>query len=293
MTWCDAFIPLAGVVVFGVGAFAVAVVECWGDKDELRDYLRPPDPVSSRKPLWKPLLGGLCAGVLAGGAVAEFTTSGFGKGAEEHPVLASFVTGALLAVITVLVIEALVSSFSTRSWHSSLAATSHSAVTLGRRGVKDLEPYLAAGAVQRLVPRRGDEANERSEEAYEEARRLWVDLGNDVSRASLTAFAAAQPELGELMNELLAAASRLQRALQSYSSDKESESERGKHTTRTLEQRWGAYLRSLIKVDDKARKDVKGYSSPIDDRRREWMRKEIARTPASEKKSTTEATSPG
>ena len=222
---CVAIIAISSVTAFGLVFLAVAFVDSRADRaGDLVKYLRRKEAQKRsywREKLWKPVAGGLCAALLVGGAAAEFTISDVRTFGEKRPVLFSTLVGAALAVITVLVIEALVRSVASKSWQGSLRNAWTSAVRGGRRGAEELGQYLDQRAIATLAPK-----NARSREAQREAHELWADLGGRVSQASLAAFASDQARLGESMHQLSMTADTLQQALKRYAAGERSKTSR-------------------------------------------------------------------
>lgn len=149
-----------------------------------------------------------------GGSAAEFTTSDFGTNAENHPVLTSALAGAALLGITVLVIDSLLRAIAANAWEGSLKDTWETAVKGGRRLADDLGRELRGDAPHVSAAKLPRSNESRAGKAYEVAHKMSESLGNRVARASLAAFAADQPQLGESMQQLASAADTLQRGLE-------------------------------------------------------------------------------
>jgi hypothetical protein len=276
MRWCDALIIAGWALLFGaLGFFAVAFVEARSvDETSLRRYLRREGLSLSehlRTKLWKPLLGGACAATLAGGSAAEDVIDGLGEDLETHPVLISALTGAVLAVIVVLVIEALFKMVATTAWVGLLRATWISVVKGGRRGATDLQTPLGGSKNARVEDRSLPDPGDPAVAAYDVARELSVGLEGRVINASLAAFASEHPELGEAMQRLSTAADTLQRALERYSSDTPSHTGEPRKPEHIVAM-WRDYAVCLLDVDKRGR--ALGFRSPMNGASRCWLARE-------------------
>jgi hypothetical protein len=257
---CLVLIFLWALVFGALGFMAVAFVEARSvDEKSTFRYLRKSDlrlPEYLRSKLWKPLWGGFAAAALAGGSAAEDLVDDLGTKLEKHPVLVSALTGAVLAIIVVLVIEALFRFVATTAWTGSLRATWVSVVRGGRRGAYDLHEQLGGSYHSPLtkahLPAPDPEAEEsEAKEAYEVAQKLWVGLESRVTNASVAAFASDHPELGESMHRLSTAADTLQRALERYSSNKRSHTTGELRTPDDIVRMWRDYVWCLLDVDER------------------------------------------
>jgi hypothetical protein len=274
---------VVSVVVFGyLGVLAVAFVEQLGDRREsLGQLLKPVS--GDRRSRWKPLLAGVCTAILAGGSAAEFIFPDFGDEAEGHPVLTGTLTGALLAVVTVLVIEALVRSVASRAWHGSLAETWCQAVKGARRGARDLRKLLGGEHEHVTATTLPRPLEARAELAADKAKQIWADLGDRVGRATMVAFASDEPELGETMHRLSTATDTLHRALERYAADQPSDSKKIKYEPGAIVAFWRDYLYYLREADTAGRSNLDDYKSPFSDEHARWLRDETKdHTPTTE-----------
>jgi hypothetical protein len=121
---------------------------------------------------------------------------------EKHPVLTSALTGAVLAIIVVLVIEALFKMLATTAWEGSLRNTWMSVVRGGRRGAHDLYKPWGVRDDARLTGPDLPKPGKPAAPSYELAQKLWLSLETRVTNASVAAFASEHPELGESMHRL-------------------------------------------------------------------------------------------
>jgi hypothetical protein len=290
---CLVLIFLWALVFGALGFMAVAFVEARSvDEKSTFQYLRKSDlrlPKYVRSKLWKPLLGGFCAAALAGGSAAEDLVDDLGTKLEKHPVLVSALTGAVLAIIVVLLIEALFRFVATTAWTGSLQATWTSVVRGGRRGAYDLHEELGGSFRSCLTKDHLPEAGEPAEEAHEVAQQLWIGLESRITNASVAAFASEHPELGESMFRLARAADALQRALERYSTKKPSHATGKVPTAENIVTMWHDYVLCLLDVDARGRRlefhrlrgDVPHgqmpdeFHGPMLDETRNWLKDEI------------------
>jgi hypothetical protein len=253
---CVALIPLCGIVFGALGFVAVAYVDFLG-KESTKSFKE------DRGKLWKPVVGGLCAAILAAGSAAEFTFPSFGKDAEAHPILTGTLTGALLAVITVLVIEALVRSLASKSWEGTLEDSWFSAVRGARRGAFDVREHLLGGKSRVEAGSLPRPRTWAARAAYRQASDLWVDLGDRVARATLAAFASDRSDLGEVMHTLATATDTLHRALKRYSRGEHSQTKGGPYAPEDIVVYWRDYVWWLLEADEAGRNEK--FHSPIEE----------------------------